>query len=104
MQHGFDGNAGPGSHSGAHGLHGARAFRAQRHGEVGLIETGAEVDVDEVHATGGDADQRLTGAWLRRGDIHQYHFLGAAGFFYLDCFHGLTFAERPPGMHGRCIE
>ena len=74
----------------ANGLHRARAFAAQRDRDVRLIEAGAEIDVDEVHAAGCDAHQRLFGA--RRGprNFHQFHLFGTTGHFHLNGFHKST--------------
>ena len=46
-------------HPRAHGLHGARALAAERDRKIGLIQPGAEVNIDEVDAAGRDAHQRL---------------------------------------------
>ena len=56
----------------------------------GLHRVGARplVGVDEVHPRGGDADEHLSGARGRVGDLVEAHDLGTTGFGDTDGAHG----------------
>ena len=61
--------------------------------ERGLVEAGAEIDVDVVQADRLVADQRLAGLRLRQGHLLPHQFLGAAGLMDAD---GVVHDRRLP--------
>ena len=105
---------------GADGFDGAGGLRAGRHRKIGLVKPGAEIDIDEVDAAGGDAHQRLVGGGPRNGDVRQLQFFRTTGLVDLNGFHDSTSPktallrrragapeappQRPAGVHNRRIE
>ena len=91
----------------ADGFHRSRAFIAGGERKIGFVKPGAEVDVDEIDAGGGDLDQCLAGAGRGYRGVHQLQFFGTAGFeiwisfmpFGLECE-----PQRAPRMRGECIQ
>jgi hypothetical protein len=55
--------------------------------ERALVEPGAEVDVDEIHAGGALPHQRFTGARRRDGDVGELENFGTADVVDSDRFH-----------------
>jgi 5-aminolevulinate synthase len=50
--------------------------------------------IDEVHAAGGDADQRLALAWRGNRNLFKQHFFGTARFADENRFHARAFLRR----------
>ncbi len=71
----------------AHRLHGAGAFTADSDREVGFVQAGTKISVDEVDVAGGEANQRLPGTRLRHRDIDQLQTLRTAWDGDLNSFH-----------------
>ncbi len=84
-----------GRHPFPHVLHHARGLHAQaaRQGRQ-RVESGAEVDVDEVQAHGGLAQAHLAGSGFTHLDGFPAHDLGAAGLVDSDCMgHGVLLGQ-----------
>ncbi len=69
----------------ADGFDGTRAFAARRERKIGLVETRAEVDVDEVDARSRDLHQRLAGGGCGDGRIHELQYFGTADIERPEC-------------------
>src|SRR5450759_2104155 len=76
----------------AHRFHGAGAFAADGYRQVGFVQAGTKIDVDEVDATGNDAHQRLPGTGPRCWDVDQLEIFRAAWNVDLNGFHSSVFA------------
>ena len=55
---------------GADRLHCARAFRSRRDRQIGLVQAGAKIYIDEINAGSGDLDQRLLRSGHGLGQVH----------------------------------
>ena len=65
----------------------AGGFVAGGKRRLGLVEPDAEVDVDEIHADGGNLHQRFGRPRCRDRDFYQLEFFGTARLRYLYLFH-----------------
>ena len=74
-------------HRRADGFDRAGGLLANGQGEVGFVKSGAEIDVDEIDAGGGDAHQRLVSGGLRNRKFHQLQLFRAARLLHLNGFH-----------------
>ena len=73
------------------GFDDASGFHAGGEREVRLVQADAEVDVNEVHAADGNADQRLALAWHRDRNLFEQHLFGTARFTDENRFHACAF-------------
>ena len=71
----------------AHRFHGAGAFTADRNRNIGFVQAGTEVDVDEVDAARRQANQRLPGTRLRHRHLGQLETLRTPWDGDLNGFH-----------------
>src|SRR5450759_2104156 len=76
----------------AHLFHGAGAFAADGYRQVGFVQAGTKIDVDEVDAAGNAAHQRLPGTGPRCWDVDQLEIFRAAWNVDLNGFHSSVFA------------
>jgi hypothetical protein len=78
------------AHVRADRLHGAGTLGADDVGVLHGVHPGAAVDVDEVDARRGDADQDLAGTGCGVGELGVGQDLGTARFSGYDCVHGAS--------------
>ena len=69
-------------------LHRAGGFAAGDHGQRGLVNAFAEIDLDEVDADGFNAHQDLARSRFGDGQFGQLQNFGSASRMKLDGFHG----------------
>ncbi len=70
-----------------HGLDHARGLVAGSEWQIGLVKSGAEVNVDEVDARRGNFDERLFGSRRRDGRVDELQFFRATGLRNTNQFH-----------------
>ena len=88
------------SDAGAKFLDGSRSFTAGREGNGSLVLTFAEVDFDEVDASGLDADQHLSRARMGNGQIGKLENFRSTCLGDLDGFH-MRVSMNPWGAVGQ---
>jgi hypothetical protein len=73
--------------TGADGLDDAGAFQSERQGQVALIESAAQLRVEEIHARGFDLDENLARSGRRQRQLLEYHRFRTAAGVNADRFH-----------------
>ena len=68
---------------------GAGAFHAQHRGQRNLVQSGALIGIDKIHAGGGELHQHLAGRGLGLGKIGVAQGAGVAGLFDENGFHDM---------------
>ena len=77
------------AHAFAHRLHHAASLAARNEGQLHRVAAAALIDLDEVHAHGRDAHQRLAGTWLANRHLFQFQHFRAARLLDLNRLQGV---------------